>query len=137
MTRPFSPRVLVALIFFILLVQSAALYWHLHFRFWWMDIPLHILGGMWIALFALSLYYAHFWVREKDHSRVFVVVFAVALTFSIGLLWEIYEFGVDRVVGDSGIGLADTLMDLVDDLVGALLGALVFIRGHYYKKYES
>ena len=132
MIRPFPIHILVALIFFILIIQMSAIYWHLHFRFWWLDIPEHILGGLWVALFGLSSFYASVRIKEKDHSAVFVVAFAVSLTLSVGLIWEIYEFWVNHAVGDFGIGLADTLTDLVDDLIGALLGAFIFIRGEYH-----
>lgn len=134
MTRLFPAGTLLALIFFILLVHAAALYRDLYFHFWWLDIPVHILGGLWIALFGLTRYYATPHIEEKNYSRSFVVVFAVALTLCIGLFWEIYEFGVQHAIGDFGIGLADTLLDLVDDLIGALIGALIFIRGGYYRK---
>ncbi|OGZ07150.1 MAG: hypothetical protein A3D65_03670 [Candidatus Lloydbacteria bacterium RIFCSPHIGHO2_02_FULL_50_13] len=135
MIRTFPPRVLVAIIFFILLANAAVLYWDLLFYIWWLDIPLHVLGGLWITLFVLSSYYSFFHAVGKEHSPVFVFSFAVALTLSVGLFWEIYEFAVDHAVGDSGVGLADTLKDLVDDLIGAMIGALIFIRGNYHGTY--
>ncbi|OGZ08114.1 MAG: hypothetical protein A2762_04020 [Candidatus Lloydbacteria bacterium RIFCSPHIGHO2_01_FULL_54_11] len=93
---------------------------------------MHMLGGLWIALFGLLLYFRIPRAKAKDHSAEFVVAFSAALTLSVGLFWEIYEFGVDHAVGDSGRGLADTLQDLVSDLLGALFGALIFVRGGYH-----
>ncbi len=137
MTRRFPSSLLASLIFFILLVQSIAVYQHLYFFYWWLDIPVHILGGLWIALFGLAAYYNSSRLKQKEYSTVFVVSFAVALTLVIGLGWEIYEFGVEHAVGDFGVGLADTLKDLVDDLIGASLAALVFIKGGYNKNMNS
>lgn len=136
MTLRISPWFIVAFIFLILFVQVVATYWHLYFYIWWFDIPMHISGGAWVALFGLASYYASLRITEttREHSAVFVIAFAVALTLTIGLMWEIYEFGVDHAVGDSGIGLADTLKDLTDDLIGALLAAWVFIRFGYNGK---
>ncbi|OGZ08125.1 MAG: hypothetical protein A2942_02740 [Candidatus Lloydbacteria bacterium RIFCSPLOWO2_01_FULL_50_20] len=134
MTPRLPPWVLVVFIFFILAVQISALYWHLYFYIRWLDIPVHILGGMWIALFGLATYYASAHIKEKEHSVFFVFLFAVALTMTIGLGWELYEFGVDHAVGDTGAGLADTLLDLTNDLIGALIAALLFIRLGYHKK---
>ena len=134
MLRYFPPRVLVTLIFTIFFLQVAATYWHLFFYIWWLDIPMHILGGLWIALFALASYYGSLAIKEKEYSQLFVTIFAVAMTLSIGLFWEIYEFGVDHAVGDTEVGLADALMDLTNDLVGALLAAWLFVRFGYNKK---
>lgn len=131
MTRRFPQWILVALIFFIFLAQIIVDYWHLYFFIWWLDIPMHILGGFWVALFMLVSYYASPRIKEKNHSTAFVIAFAVAVTLSVGLFWEIYEFGVSHAVGDSGSGLADTLKDLTDDLIGALLAAWLFIRFEY------
>ncbi len=137
MSRHFPPAVLVSFAFFMLFVQLAALYWHLYFQFWWLDIPMHMLGGLWIALFGLSIYYRSSRFEGREHSKGFILVFSVALTLSIGLFWEIYEFFVDHAVGDSGRELADTLADLVNDLIGALFGAFVFIRGGYANIHSS
>lgn len=125
---------LVLLIFFILVIQVVAVYWHLYFYIWWLDIPVHILGGLWVALFGLATYFSSSLWEDEKHFSAFVIVFAVAITMTIGLGWEIYEFAVEHAVGDSGTGLADSLKDLTDDLIGALLGALVFIRGGYNKQ---
>ena len=133
MIRPFSPRVLVALLFFILAYQTAAVSLSLYFHYWWLDIPIHILGGLWITLFFLATYYASPRTVIKDHSNIFVISFATAVTLTVGLCWEIYEFAIAHAIGDFGIGLADSLKDLVDDLIGALLGALIFIRGKYHE----
>lgn len=134
MTRPFPVWILAVAILFIFALQVVATYWHLYFYIWWLDIPVHVVGGVWIALTFLSSYYASSRMTEKEHSSLFVVVFAVALTMTIGLFWEIYEFGVDHAVGDSGLGLTDTLKDLSDDLLGALIAAWIFIRFGYNER---
>ena len=134
MSHRFPAWILAALILILFVVQAVAAYRHLYFFIWWLDIPMHLFGGAWVALFCLSSYYASSRIVEKEHSEIFVIVFAVALTFSVGLLWEVYEFGVDHAVGDSSLSLADTLKDLVDDLAGALLAAWVFIHFGYNRK---
>jgi hypothetical protein len=133
MMRHFPPRILAVLIFFLLFLQIAATYWHLFFYVWWLDIPMHVLGGLWVALFVLSSYYMSSRVGEKITSPVFVFAVAVAATFVIGLFWEIYEFAIEHAVGDTGNGLADTLKDLTNDLVGALFAASFFVRFRYNK----
>lgn len=122
---------LATLICAIAVFQMVAIYWHLYFYIWWLDIPVHVLGGFWVGLFALVSYYAGPWPVPKERSNFFVFSVSIAAVLSVGLLWEVYEFAVDHAVGDSGGGLADTLMDLVDDLLGALLAAWIFVRGGY------
>lgn len=126
--------ILVPVIFLILFIQISALSWHLYFYFWWLDIPVHILGGLWIATVGLTAYYHSSHPKEKEHSHTITVALAVATTLTIGLFWEIYEFGIEQAVGDTGAGLADTLQDLANDLVGAVLAAWIFMRFGYNKK---
>ena len=134
MTPRFPLPILAGIVFFIFLSQVIAVYWHLYFQYWWLDIPMHIIGGFWIGLFGLTVYYASSSTPEKEHSTLFVFALAIALTLVVGLVWEIYEFGVDHAVGDTGNSLADTLKDLSDDLIGAVLAGALFIRGGYNKK---
>lgn len=136
MAQRFPPWFIVAFIFFIFLAQVVAIIWHLYFYIWWLDIPMHIVGGAWVALFALASYYASLRITEseREHSVVFVVAFAIACTLTVGLFWEVYEFGVDHAVGDSGAGLLDTLQDLFNDLIGAILASWMFVNFGYNKK---
>lgn len=131
MQKRFSFPILAIFIFVIFVVQSCAAYWHLYFRYWWLDIPVHIMGGTWIALFGLASYYSS--VNKKEYSPLFVFSLAVATTLVVGLAWEIFEFTINRGIGDVGISLGDTLKDLVDDFVGALIGGAIFLRGGYNK----
>lgn len=63
---------------------------------------------------------------------LFVYIFVVVLSF--GVLWELFEFGLDIVADETGVtmplaqhGLADTIADLTFNSVGALI---VAIFGH-------
>ncbi len=60
---------------------------------------------------------------------VFVYLFVVVLAF--GVVWELFEFGLDRVADATGVpmplaqhGLDDTVGDLMFNALGALLVAL-------------
>jgi len=72
-------------------------------------------------------------------SPVFVAIFAFCFAVSLGVIWEIYEFTMDYILGtnmqkfalESGeplIGqeaLADTMKDLIVDAIGALAVAVI------------
>ncbi len=122
---------LLVLILVIFGVNSVADYWHLYHYIWWLDIPMHIAGGLWVALAALVLYYRSSLVAVRDSGAHFVFAFAVASALSVGLVWELYEFSVAHAVSLADDGTLDTLKDLGDDLLGALIAAFIFLRKRY------
>jgi hypothetical protein len=134
MNKRFPPSVILTLIIFICIVNAIADYWHLYFYIWWLDIPMHILGGLWVALTSLAMYYAFPERNEKDCSSMFVYALAVASALLIGLVWEVFEFSVDSILSSFVTRPADILKDLGDDLIGALIGALLFLIRGYNKK---
>ena len=105
---------------------------------WW-DSALHTFSGMLIALLSFSLVN----LLNKDTgndfklSITFTVIFAFAITMTIGALWEILEFACDNWFGlnmqrtyissMSGRGealegvaaVSDTMKDLILDAIGA------------------
>ncbi len=125
-----------ALIIAIWGVNAVAVHLNLYYHLPWFDIPMHIIGGFWIALFGLITYYHSSLVERKDRTPFFVVVFALALTMCIGLLWELFEFGVDHGIASIALAdndLADTLGDFVNDMIGAVLATAFFLWRGYNK----
>lgn len=124
----------VALILCIWAANAVAVYLNLYYHLSWFDIPMHILGGFWIALFGLITYYHSTLVERKDRTPLFVIAFALSMTLCIGLLWELFEFGVDYSIAlTSNNDLADTLGDLINDVIGGALAATFFLRRGYNK----
>jgi hypothetical protein len=95
---------------------------------------MHILGGFWVALTSLAIYYALPKCDEKDCSTMFIFSLAIASALLVGLIWEVFEFSVDSIVSSFVTKPADIIKDLADDLVGGLLGAVLFITKEYNKK---
>ena len=124
---------MVALIFFIWGVNLVADQFNLYHYLWWLDILMHMLGGLWVALFGLITYYHSPLLKRKDRSSFFAVALALALTMCIGLLWELFEFGVNHSIALSDNDLADTLGDFVNDMVGAIVASVFFIVRGYNK----
>lgn len=94
-------------------------------RFWWWDIAMH--GGSAIG-FGLIGFVAVFMMFQGDRYAAphwAIAVFAFAFALSIGTLWEILEFSMDRTVGTNmqKSGLMDTMTDLIVNTIGAALGA--------------
>jgi hypothetical protein len=100
-------------------------------RFWWWDIALHAGSGLLLGILGFLLVYI---LNESERVDVhlqprFVAVFAFSFAVTIGALWEVFEFAMDRIfatnmqkpmLGDPS-GLTDTMWDLIVDAAGALI----------------
>ena len=134
MQKHFPIATILMLIGFIAVVNGAAVYWHLYFYVWWLDIPMHMLGGTWVALFTLSSYYRFPNASTKDTSPLFVFAFGVAITMIVGLSWELFEFSAQTFIERAQVfNIGDTLSDLVNDFIGAMIASFVFVRMGYNK----
>lgn len=102
-------------------------------RFWWWDIVLHTSAGMAMGIMGFALVYV-LNRHEKVNvvlSPAFIALFSFCFAEAIGVLWEIFEFGMDSLFGMNmqKSGLVDTMWDLIVNTVGA---ALVSIAGYFY-----
>ncbi|MFO8007239.1 MAG: hypothetical protein R6V05_05820 [Candidatus Brocadiia bacterium] len=95
-------------------------------RFWWWDVVLHTSSGFLLGILGFLLVYAlnrHESI-ELHMTPVFVALFAFAFAMAVGALWEVFEFGMDELLGYyMQKGLTDTMWDLIVDAAGALVMA--------------
>jgi uncharacterized membrane protein YjdF len=104
-------------------------------RFWWWDIVLHTGSGFLLGIIGFLLVHV---LNETEKIGVylkpgFVAFFAFLFSVGTGALWEIFEFGMDSLVGmnmQKGMlgdesGLTDTMFDLMVDTLGALVIAVL------------
>lgn len=110
-------------------------------RFWWWDVALHAGSGLLLGIVGFLLVYI---LNETENIEFhmkpgFVALFAFLFAIGIGVLWEIFEYGMDRtfgmnmqkeMLGDPS-GLTDTMWDLIVDTVGAFV---ISILGYGYLK---
>ncbi len=93
---------------------------HLYYEIWWLDIPMHIMGGFGVASLALAL--IHYKKKPALLSYVLLTYLFVAIS------WELYELLSDVVRGSEWGGWPDTLSDIFNGGVGA------FVAYFLYKK---
>ncbi len=103
-------------------------------RYWWWDMTLHTTSGLLLGMLGFMIVYMLNENRHVDvHMRpAFVALFAFVFAVAIGAIWEIFEFGMDRVFGTNmqpatpgdPSGLTDTIHDLIVDTVGAAVVSL-------------
>jgi hypothetical protein len=118
-----------AFVFLSLFLGSAT---DFYYRFWWWDVVLHTSSGFllgmvgWVALFLLN---------QTDRlpraiKPSFLCVFGVTFAVTLGVLWKVFEFAVDRVwpsvnMQSNETGVADTMHDLIGNAVGATVVAVI------------
>jgi len=108
------------------------------------DLVLHACSGLMLGAIGFSVVSL---LNDADRVRItmsplFVAVFAFCFALALGVIWEIYEFAMDgvlglnmqRALGSDGSGLAgraaleDTMTDLlVDELGGLVMSAAGYV----------
>jgi len=127
--------VLFVLIWIIALVHIVAEYNYWYWVYRWFDIPVHFMGGVWLGLAGLWVWYTTSGFRKKSwYKKISAVKVSLLTGLLVGVVWELYEFGVWQLIeGDLPVNYyADTLLDIVMDVFGAFFGYLVYrfvVRG--------
>jgi len=120
-------RLLTALLAALLFVQYPAYLYSLGTRFFWYDMTLHFLGGVWVA--GMALYYRFVRVgRASTPARGSMFSFATVSVLVVGIGWEIFEIVVDTWTGAGGYRYLDGGSDLIFDILGASVAVLFFTR---------
>ncbi len=103
--------------------------------FWWWDLLLHAGSGLGLGFIGFIILYTIYY-REKIVAKPFwIAVFTLCFAIAIGTVWEIFEFGMDQVIGTNmqRTGILDTMGDLIVDSIGGLIMGVV---GYFYFKLE-
>jgi hypothetical protein len=121
-----------SLLFALGVANAAGYLLDLYARFWWFDRILHACTIFAITLW-LALFVCHRVLRGTPGRDAFLLVMIIAsVGLAIGTLWEVAEWGFDRVApGDVIKGKHDTIIDIVMDTLGALgagVAGLKFLR---------
>ena len=114
------------------------------------DTILHTFSGAMLG--ALGFSFVNFLNKAErvpmHLSPMFVVVFAFCFALTLGVIWEVYEFTADGLLGtnmqkfglEDGTGfigrvaLVDTMKDLIVDAVGAFVMSVIGYISLKYKK---
>jgi hypothetical protein len=130
MTNTGARIIIACTIVAIFAANAYAIAKHLYFYIWWLDIPMHIVGGFWIGYAALAIIQV-----RAGHTLPIGQRIRYALLFScgVGLLWEMLEFVSDRsfALEPYVYNIKDSVKDLCDDFIGGLAaGVLGKIHQH-------
>jgi hypothetical protein len=94
---------------------------------WW-DLPMHFLtNGLFAAMLYVLLVRLHVLADAETlpHPMLSGTVMVTALGFSLGVLWEFFEwFGLNYIDPHIYVGYVDTLGDLVQGALGSVAAGL-------------
>lgn len=111
---------LVFLMFFIFITDLLAKGFYWYYSISWFDMLMHFLGGFWVGLFFLYVFYD----KNQFSKKLLAVILGVLL---IGVLWEVFEFFLNVIAHDT-FSIADTLSDIFFDLVGGFLAIFFYFK---------
>lgn len=94
-------------------------------RFWWWDVAMHATSAIGFGLIGFVLIFMMFQGDRYAAPPIALAFFAFCFAMMIGAIWEIFEFGMDRIFGFNmqKSGLVDTMSDLIVNMFGAGIGA--------------
>lgn len=111
---------IVLLMVFMFLANTVILKLHLYYSLWWIDMVMHFLGGLWVGLFFLYVFYTRGWFSNKVLAVILSVLF-------IGLLWELYELYIG-IIAHEAFSPRDTISDIIFDMAGGTLAVIYFLK---------
>jgi hypothetical protein len=111
--------------FLTFLLNTIGSYFDLYSIFWWYDMPMHFLGGLFTSLLLLYVLIKYFNKIVLNFGSTFIVI--ITLSLIVGLLWEGYELFLAILSGNRHI-LLDSISDICFDIAGAAQGMLIYKR---------
>lgn len=104
-----------------------------YFIYWWWDLLLHSFSAFIFGLLGFVIIYTIYFVEKINLSPSLAALFSFNFAVTLGVIWEILEFGIDQIFGLNmqKSGIVDTMTDLIVDTIGGLIGAII---GYFYLK---
>ncbi len=98
-------------------VHIVALKFFLYWKYLWLDIPVHILGGICVA-FGIAILPFFRIVIPYRYQTLTAYILGVLL---VGVLWELFEIWAGIPLTQEGFAV-DAITDLCMDVLGAVVG---------------
>lgn len=129
-----SSKLLIAFLTFILVFHAIATINYWYWQYLWLDMPMHFLGGFWVAMAFVYLISNYQFPILNESFLPKAPLFIIILSFVafIGVFWEFYEFLNDIFLSSRNYsqifqqGAADTIGDLFFDLFGGTVFLLIY-----------
>jgi VanZ family protein len=115
------------LIFIISVLNKLALVNFWFWKYWWYDIMMHFLGGLWVGMMFLWFFYFSNIFEKFDKSFLNIVFASILSVWIIGVGWEVFEVWADPQYFREGY-VFDTVLDLIMDTLGAIIGGVIYYK---------
>lgn len=118
---------LIALIF-LAVMHFIGIKFEIYFHFEKYDIPMHILGGLWISLTAFWL--APFLLKDcsiTNYKTKSLILGLISVTI-LAVAWEIFELAFNITSVSDQIFIEDTVGDFLCAFIGLLIGYIYFLN---------
>ena len=112
-------------------LHFSALQFYLYWRFWWFDILTHFLGGLWVAISFLWLFFQFGFTNIIKNHKNYNLAVAFSASFLVGVMWEVFEYYFGIAVTDASNYFTDTAMDISFDLAGGFAAYCIFLFKGY------
>ena len=117
--------------FLVLLVAGIQLFgiiFFLYTRFWWLDMVAHFLGGAFIGLSAIWLYFFSGYIGKPERSTKFNYIWiSLGVTLVVAISWEVYEYILGPFFTYENYA-RDTSTDVLLGMTGAFASSMYFLR---------
>ncbi len=101
---------------------ATKLYWYNDF--FWFDMLMHFIGGIFIGFIALYILYR--FKISQNKKFISTIKITILTVFVVGLFWEVYEYVVQGFTGAILANPIDSISDLFFDLAGGLYAVYIF-----------
>lgn len=141
------PEIQLGIVLFIYASMFLGEVRNFYIKYWWWDSLLHTFSGFAMALIVFGIMYIFYRTEKINTSPFFIAILIFSITMTIGVLWEIYEFGYDNFFEgnmqrarnlcpefgecDTRVGIYDTMKDFMLNGIGALFSSIL---GYIYLK---
>lgn len=121
---------------FIFLAQYLGEINEFYLKFWWWDLILHIIFGVYAVIIALKLIQG---IAVSDQAStiqrfgIFTSIYAFSFSIALGTIWEMFEFIGDNIFNTNMVkgGLEDTSIDMIVKIIAAFITSFI-----YYKRFK-
>jgi hypothetical protein len=116
------------LVLMIGVINVVASYFHWYWSIWWFDMPVHFMGGVFVAMLTIYILYKRIGVSMASKQNLKVLLIILAGTFVFGFLWEIFEFFVQGGLNGNLANVTDSVSDMCFDLAGGIFASIMYIQ---------
>jgi hypothetical protein len=99
--------------------HAVSLKFFLYWQYLWLDIPMHTLGGMVVALGIFTIYD----FRPNLPMRLLLPIPVLLLVILVALAWEVFELMIGIPI-EANYGI-DTAIDLIVGILGGVIGYIL------------